>query len=99
VPRIVITEAAAKNLERCRGFLTDKSPVAAKRAAEAIRHQLQLLETKPEIGRPLEDLPELREIVIPFGVSGYIALYRYDVATNRVILLAFRHQKEVGYPE
>jgi len=51
------------------------------------------------VGPPLSfnDMPELRELVIPFGDSGYIALYRYDPIADAVYVLAFRHQKEVGY--
>ncbi len=56
-----------------------------------------LLETNPQIGRPLEDSPELRELVIPFGSTGYVALYRYDKSENVVFVLAFRHQREAGY--
>ena len=56
-----------------------------------------LLETNPEIGRPLDDLPELRELVIAFGDSGYVTLYRYESSSDTVYILAFRHQKEAGY--
>ena len=62
-----------------------------------IAQQFELLETEPEIGRPLEDYPPLRELIIPFGDSGYVALYRYEPAADAVVVLAFRHQKEVGY--
>ena len=50
-----------------------------------------------DIGRPLDDLPELRELVIAFGESGYVALYRHVLETDTVYILAFRHQKEAGY--
>jgi len=49
------------------------------------------------MGRPLEDVPELRELLIPFGESGYVALYRYEASDDAVYILAFRHQKEAGY--
>ena len=35
------------------------------------------------MGRPLDDQPELRELVIGFGEDGYVALYRYVPATKR----------------
>jgi plasmid stabilization system protein ParE len=84
-------------LERCRAFLAEKNPQAAMRAGLAIEHHFVLLETEPGIGRPLDDLPELRELVIPFGDSGYVALYHHETASDRVLILAFRHQKEAGY--
>lgn len=95
--RLIITEGAGRGLERCRQFLTEKSPQAARRAGEAIEQHLAQLEQHPDIGRPLSDLPELRELIIEFGNTGYVALYRHESADETVYLLAFRHQKEAGY--
>lgn len=97
MPRVIITKGAGQGLERCRRFLVEKNPQASRRAGQAIERQFMMLETEPEIGRPLDDLPILRELIIPFGNTGYIALYRFDVTTDSVYVLAFRHQKEVGY--
>ncbi|CAE6939421.1 protein of unknown function [Pseudomonas marincola] len=55
------------------------------------------MEGGPEVGRPLSELPELRELIIEFGDSGYVALYRHEREDDAVYVLAFRHQKEVGY--
>ena len=97
MPRVVVTETAARGLERCRVFLREKNPQAAARASQAIVRQFVLLEKEPEIGRPLADLPELRELIVAFGDSGYVALYRHDVNADSVYILAFRHQKKAGY--
>lgn len=97
MPRVIVTEGAAQGLERCRRFLAAKAPQAAFRAAQAIDRQFLLLETSPDIGRPFPDLPELRELVIDFGDSGYLALYRHELALDTVYVLAFRHQKEAHY--
>jgi len=97
VPRVIITQGAAKGLERCRLFLVEKNPQASKRAGQAIEQQFTLLETNPDIGRPLDDLPELRELLITFGDSGYVTLYRHEPVSDTVYVLAFRHQKEAGY--
>jgi plasmid stabilization system protein ParE len=94
---VIITEAVAQGLQRCRRLLAEKNPHAMIRAGQALEHQLALLETEPEISRPLDDLPELRELIIPFGDSGYAPLYRHEVNTDSVYVLAFRHQKEAGY--
>ena len=84
-------------MERCRQFLADKSLAASRRAAQAIRLQFDLLAKQPDMGRPLQDEPDLRELVIFFGDSGYVALYHHDRQTDTVLILAFRHQKEAGY--
>lgn len=97
MPQVIITEGAAQGLERCRRFLAEKNPQAAKRAGQAIEPQFALLETEPEVGRPFDDLPEFRELLIPFGDTGYVALYHHEVNAGSVYVLAFRHQKEAGY--
>ena len=97
MPRLIVTAGAGQGLERCRQFLSGKNVLAAVRAGAVIEHHLALLETSPEIGRPHPDLPELRELVISFGDSGYVALYRYVPDEDTVYVLAFRHQKEAGY--
>ena len=94
---MIVTEGAVLGLEICRGFLAQKNPEAARRAAQAILRQFELLERQPAMGRPLDDVPELRELLIPFGDSGYVALYRYEATADAVYILAFRHQKEAGY--
>lgn len=97
MPRVIVTEGATPGLERCRKFLREKSPLAMIRAAQAIEYHFALLEAEPKIGRPFEDLPALRELLIPFGDSGYVALYYFDENTESVYILAFRHQREAGY--
>lgn len=89
-------EPATAGLERLYSFLAEKNEEAARAAIRAIRDKAILLENFPNAGRPADDLePEQRELLIPFGVSGYVLLYR--VEKNKVYILAVRHQKEVGY--
>jgi len=77
--------------------LAEKNPLAARRAGQAIARTFEFLESDPELGRPFDDVPELRELVIEFGDAGYMALYRYNLETNIVYVLDVRHQKEAGY--
>lgn len=97
MPRVIITAGAVRGMVRCRAALAEKSPQAAKRAAKAIADKIVLLESYPHAGRPLDDEPELRELLIPFGDAGYVALYRHHPAEGAVYVLAFRHQKDAGY--
>src|ERR1700712_5285976 len=97
MPQVIVTAGALRGLDRCRRFLNEAGTRAKIHAAEAIEQQFQLLETSPEIGRPLAGMPELRELLIAFGDSGYVALYRFVPAENAVFVLAFRHQKEAGF--
>lgn len=96
MPQVRFTHAALRDLERLREFLRPKNPAAAQRAAIAIKKTIQMLSQHPQIGRPVENMePEYRELLIDFGDSGYIALYRLD--GDLVTVLALRHQKECGY--
>lgn len=97
MPRVIVTEGAGQGLEHCRQFLATKNPIAVRRAAQIIEQQFALLETTPDIGRPLPELPALRELIISYGDSGYVALYRHEPADDVIYVLAFRHQKEAGY--
>ncbi len=97
MPQVIVTEGASAGLERCRLFLQTKASEAARRAGQAIERQFLLLETTPDIGRPFPEMPELRELAIAFGDSGYVALYDHELADDAVYILAFRHQKEAGY--
>lgn len=38
----------------------------------------------------------MRELVISYGASGYVALYRVD-SPGLVRILRIRHQREAGY--
>lgn len=97
MPRLIVTAGAVRGLDRCRRFLSERHPQASRRAAQVISRHLAMLEESPEIGRPVEGLVGMRELIIPFGASGYAALYRYGEADDAVYVLAFRHQREAGY--
>jgi plasmid stabilization system protein ParE len=96
MPQVKFAPAALNDLSRLREFLRLKNPAAAKRAAAAITKPVQLLGQYPQIGRPAEEMDiEYRELLIYFGDSGYVALYRYQV--DVVTVLSLRHQREAGY--
>ena len=96
MPRLIWSESALRDVQRLYRFLADNNSEAAKRAVKAIRASARVIAQHPEIGRPAEGMePEYREWVIDFGDSGYIALYRY--AGETALIVAVRHQKEVGY--
>jgi len=97
MPRVIYASGAILDLQRLREFLRPKNPAAAKRAGETIMRAVKVLGHQPQIGRPVVDMSEhYREWLIDFGDSGYVARYRIDGET--VVILAVRHQKEVGFP-
>lgn len=97
MPQVIVTPAAVLGLNRCRRFLHSVDQDASTRASKVIRQHFLLLETKPEAGRLFPLNPALRELIIPFGKTGYTALYRYEAIEDVIYILAFRHQREAGY--
>ena len=96
MPSLIWSPEALLDIQRLYRFLAAKSPEAAKRAVKAIREAVKILASSPEVGRPVAEMDQaFREWLVDFGDSGYIALYRYDGQT--VLILAVRHQSEVGY--
>ena len=92
-----MTSKPATIIARLHHFLVGKDADAAKRAVHAIRKAVLPLKHFPMIGRPVEDHVDLRELVIDFGASGYLALYRFESALDTVTILALKHQREDDY--
>ena len=95
--RIRFTEAAEADLYRLYEFMIKRDLAAAGRAIGTIKRAVHMLEEFPFSCRKANATdPTLRELVIPFGAAGYVALFRIvDNAT--VSVLAVRHQREDDY--
>ncbi len=94
--QVVYSQNALANLERAFDFLAADNLNAATAAASAIRRAVETLADHPLIGRRIEG--EIRELVISYGKTGYIALYRFLPEQNLIRILAIRHQRELDYP-
>lgn len=93
------TEEAQEDLLRLFDFLLQFDLDVALRAREAMEDSLKLLEQFPFTCRKAANGahgPRLRELVISFGATGYVALFEIDDATT-VTLLAIRHQREEDF--
>jgi plasmid stabilization system protein ParE len=71
------------------------NPELAIASAAAIRSAVENLASHPLIGRRVEG--DLRELVISYGATGHVALYRFDIQRHQVRVLAMRRQREIGY--
>ena len=92
---VVYSRHAFADLERLTDFLIKDAPQAAVKAIEVIRDGIEILERHPFVGRPCEE--GLRELLISYGKSGYVALYSYEQRHDVMLVLAIRHQREAGY--
>lgn len=96
MPQLIWSPEALEDVQRLYRFLAEKNPDAAMRAASAIRDGMKIVADHPDVGRPVDDMdPEFQEWPISFGASGYVALYRLE--KDVALVVAVRHQKEVGY--
>lgn len=68
----------------------------AEQAVHSIRAGVATLKSSPFTCRKASDSAFLRELVIPFGSSGYVALFEIESATE-VVVIAVRHQLEDDY--
>jgi plasmid stabilization system protein ParE len=95
-----LTRRARENIKRLYEFLLQRDKHAAKRAYSAIQRGIVSLSQFPFSCRKA-DLSEagdafLREMLIPFGDSGYVILFEIEDSTT-VTILAVRHQREDDY--
>jgi len=95
--KVRFTPEAEDDLLRLYDFLLERDVATAERALEAIRKAVELLSFSPfSCRKALPDNPFLRELIIPFGSAGYVALFEIE-STAAVNILAVRHQREEDY--
>ena len=88
---------AREDIRRLYDFLLQRDLVAAERAVEIIIGTIDGLREFPFAARKAPgDDSFLRELVIPFGSGGYVALFEIEDAKT-VTILAVRHQREDDY--
>jgi plasmid stabilization system protein ParE len=99
---VELSPTAEADLERLFEFLLDRAETTedldrAQSALDAIRAiTQQQLAITPFSFRKAAKSPAQRELIIPFGNSGYVALYEI-VSASKVVVLAMRHQREEDY--
>ena len=99
--RVLLTREAKDDLQRLEEFL-ERAAVQSGgfdlplRAVDAILAEFGILERNPFTCRRVSEDPFERELVIPFGMSGYVALFRI-LSDQEVVVLAIRHQREDEY--
>ncbi|GHC77658.1 plasmid stabilization protein [Pseudorhodoferax aquiterrae] len=99
---VLFSPQADEDLARLFDFLLDSAQTLedlarADAALQAVRSAvLDRLGTTPYIFRKVGASPTRRELIIPFGATGYVALYEIASASREVVL-AVRHQREEDY--
>lgn len=97
--RIRFTLQAEDDLLRLFDFLLEQDVAVAARAENAIYKGIEVLELFPFSCRKAgaeHGNPFLRELIIPFGVAGYVVLF--EIENDKVVtIIAVRHQREDDY--
>ena len=100
--RIAPTAGYERDLERLENFLVDRElqsdfPDASlpPRFAAAVDRGVDILSFAPHTCRRCEMAPPWRELVVPFGQTGFVVLF--EVREEQVLLLAMRAQREEDY--
>jgi plasmid stabilization system protein ParE len=101
--KVRLTREAEADLNRLFDFLLERELgrdggdlMLAEQALTAIRAGFATLEVSPFTCRKAGQSPFLRELIIPFGRSGYVALFEVESSTD-VVVVAVRHQLEDDY--
>ena len=99
-----MTQEAQSDLLRLYDFILERERdrpgggdlAIGERALAAIQDGLATLRSSPFTCRKAAENPFLRELVIQFGATGYVALFEI-VGPDRVVITAVRHQREDDY--
>lgn len=102
--RVKLTREAEDDLLQLYDFMLEREIersgggdlALADRAIAAIHHGFATLRSSPFTCRKADLSPFLRELVIPFGGTGYVALFEISDA-DTVVIAAVRHQREDDY--
>lgn len=92
---VVYSSRTLDHVARAFELLHRENPAAAAATAGAIRSAVENLALHPLVGRRVHG--DIRELVISYGQTGYVALYRFVVPKDKVRILALRHQREIGF--
>jgi plasmid stabilization system protein ParE len=92
MPQIIISAKAARDLKKIRDYLLQFNAEAAQKAAASIIEATIQLLTHPMLGKPLEDVPDYRELITPFGSGAYTIRYRINF--DKIIIVGIKHSKE-----
>lgn len=78
-------------MRRVYAFLLEKDVAAARKSIVVIRQAFDALKLFPYSCRKvMQNDPSLRELIIPFGGAGYVAMFR--IRGEAITILAIRHQ-------
>lgn len=92
---MIYSASALADLERLVEFLAVHEAELAAATVDLIDEAVSVLGNHPLLGRLAEE--PLRELIISRGRTGYVALYSYEELEDAVLILAIRHQRELGY--
>ena len=90
--KMVWLRSAVKDLERLHEFVLEHNAKSARNLALKIKAAVDHLIDHPELGKPVKDLSNFRDLAILFGAGGYVLRYRLHAET--IFIVSIRHYRE-----
>ena len=102
--KLVITRLAQSDLTRIYSFLNDLGATKQANAVmQLLRSSFLATQDNTHNGRTYdlsvdgEVLRHVREVIVPYGKSGYSYLFWHDEADNQIVVLTVKHFRENAY--
>ncbi len=101
--QVVFSPEAEEDIERLFDFIVERELNSAtgdldvpSRSVDAIRQACRFLAISPFSCRKVGSAPFVRELIVPFGSTGFVVLFEIR-ASQRIHIGAIRHQRESDY--
>jgi len=92
MPRLIFAAKAVRDLDKIREYFAQFSNEAALKAAAVLIEGTVLLLVHPLLGKPLEEMPDYRELIRTFRAGSFTM--RYRIEGEAIIVVAVKHSKE-----
>lgn len=86
--RLQFTASATRDLRRLRDFIAEHDSAAAALVSKRLGRTIRLLRDQPALGKGVEELPDVRDLV----AGDYVV--RYTVRNDTVVILRVWHGRE-----
>lgn len=101
---LIITRLAQSDLARIYNFLNDLGATKqANTVMQLLKNSFVTTQDRPNNGKAYDlsidgqTLQNVRQVIVPYGKSGYSYLFCYDESNNQILVLTVKHFRENSY--
>jgi plasmid stabilization system protein ParE len=92
MPKIVWLPSALSDIERIYEYISEKSQEAAQKIALHIKSSALQLSQFPDLGKPLQEEPGMRDYFTLWGNNSYVL--RYRIFQERIVIIRVWNTRE-----